>query len=55
MIFKYSVYTIFPTKYDIRAKNAARIIQGPVARPSNPSVRFTALEELVITMEVKII
>ena len=33
----------------MKAKHAATNITGTVARPSNPSVRLTALDEPIIT------
>ena len=40
---------MFPTTYDIKVNDRATNITGTVAKPSNPSVKFTALEDPIIT------
>ena len=49
VICKYSEKITLPAKQLINAKQAATKITGTVARPSNPSVKFTALEAPTIT------
>ena len=46
---KYSEKIVFPTTYDIKVNDRATNITGTVAKPSNPSVKFTALEDPIIT------
>ena len=44
---------MLPTTYEIKVKDNATNITGTVAKPSNPSVKFTALEEPIITNNAK--
>ena len=50
MIFRYSANTAFPDKYTIKMNVRVTSIKGTVANPSKPSVKFTALEEPIITI-----
>ena len=45
MISKYSEKTIFPDTYAIKENVIATIITGTIAKPSKPSVKFTAFAE----------
>ena len=40
---------MLPTTYDINVNDKATNITGTVAKPSNPSVKFTALDAPIIT------
>ena len=40
---------MFPTTYEIKVNDSATNITGTVARPSRPSVKFTALDAPIIT------
>ena len=40
-----------PVKYAMNAKDNAVTIIGPMAKPSNPSVRFTEFAHPTITIE----
>src|SRR4029453_8633114 len=46
---KYSAARKLPGKYAITAKAPPAVTLGPIARPSRPSVRFTAFEAPTIT------
>ena len=48
-ICKYSEKIVFPTTYEINVKESATNITGTVAKPSRPSVKFTALDAPIIT------
>ena len=48
-ICRYSEKIVFPTTYEISVKESATNITGTVAKPSSPSVKFTALDEPTIT------
>ena len=48
-IWRYSEKIVFPTTYVIKVKENATSITGTVAKPSKPSVRFTAFEAPIIT------
>ena len=45
LISKYSEKTILPETYAIKANVIATIITGTIAKPSKPSVKFTAFAE----------
>ena len=47
--FKYSEKIVFPTTYEIRVNDNATSMTGTVAKPSKPSVKFTAFDEPIIT------
>ena len=47
-ICKYSEKIVLPTTYEINVNERATSITGTVAKPSRPSVRFTAFEEPTI-------
>ena len=40
---------LLPTRYEIKPKDATAIAIDPIAKPSNPSVKFAALDEPIIT------
>ena len=44
---------VFPTTYEISVKESATNITGTVAKPSSPSVKFTALDAPIITNKPK--
>ena len=46
---RYSEKIVFPTTYEINVYESATNITGTVAKPSNPSVKFTALDDPIIT------
>ena len=39
---------MLPATYEIKANDSATIITGTIAKPSKPSVKFTAFEEPTI-------
>ena len=52
-ICRYSEKIVFPTTYEINVNDNATNITGTVAKPSKPSVKFTALEAPIITNQTK--
>ena len=52
-ICRYWAKTKLPARYEITPKAPAAIITGTVARPSRPSVRFTALEKPTMVKAAK--
>src|SRR6185437_8166842 len=52
-IRRYSAARKLPVRYAITAKAPPAVTIGPIASPSSPSVRFTALEAPTITRIAK--
>ena len=44
---------MLPTTYEMKVNERATNITGTVAKPSNPSVKFTAFEAPIITNKPK--
>ena len=53
MNLRYSEKIVFPTTYDIKVNDKATNITGTVAKPSRPSVKFTAFDAPIITNKPK--
>ena len=52
--FEDNLKIVLPTTYEINVNDKATNITGTVAKPSNPSVKFTAFDAPIITNNPKV-